>query len=59
MGIAPPPGRATYHAPSDVMAEIPHNDQVKILKPCKIFALPKKMFSSRRLTHLQILADQR
>jgi splicing factor 3B subunit 1 len=26
-GIGPPPGRATYHAPSDVMADIPHNEQ--------------------------------
>ncbi|CAI8054774.1 Splicing factor 3B subunit 1, partial [Geodia barretti] len=27
MGIGPPPARATYHAPSDVMADIPHNEQ--------------------------------
>ena len=31
MGIGPPPARATYHAPSDVMADIPHNERVKIV----------------------------
>ena len=30
LGVAPPPGRATYHAPSDVMADLPPNDQVLV-----------------------------